>query len=157
MGRTGLPRTRHIRHRRFERISRQPNLTSFYTDEATDLQATGATTDFTAANATNLFTATAHGFVEGQGPMKVSNSGGSLPTGLATDARYWVIPTTVNTFQLCESLEAYRVGAVVEISDDGTGTQSIAFASDTASDIYNINRQGTRPVVIANATDVDDI
>lgn len=76
---------------------------------------------FTATNATNLFTASGHQFVEDQ-KVRVSNSGGALPSGLSTGTDYYVLNATTDTFQLSAS----RGGSAVSISDDGTGTHTIA-------------------------------
>src|SRR5580704_14577192 len=45
---------------------------------------------FTASDVSSEFTATAHGLNTGDGPVQVSNSGGSLPSGLVASTNYWV-------------------------------------------------------------------
>lgn len=85
---------------------------------------------FTAANATEIFTAVAHGLLTGDGPLQVSNSGGGLPTGLTAATNYWVIKIDADTFYLATSLALAMAGTNLAITGDGTGTQTI---SDTAS------------------------
>jgi hypothetical protein len=80
---------------------------------------------FTAANATEIFTAAAHGLNTGDGPVRVSNSGGALPTGLAAGTDYWVIKIDANTFFLATSLANALAGTNLLISTDGTGTQTL--------------------------------
>lgn len=87
---------------------------------------------FTAANATEIFTASAHTLVTGDGPFQVSNSGGALPTGLLAATDYWPIVLTSSTFKLATSLANALAGTNLLISDDGTGTQTLA---DTASTV----------------------
>lgn len=85
---------------------------------------------FTATHGTEMFTATAHGLQTGDGPVRVSNSGGALPTGLSAGTDYYVIKSTADDFQLASSLANAYAGTAVAISDNGTGTHTL---SDTAS------------------------
>lgn len=85
---------------------------------------------FTAASGTDLLTATAHGLETGDGPIRVSNSGGALPTGLAAATDYWVIKVSADTFKLATSLTNAYAGTAIDITADGSGTQTL---SDTAS------------------------
>jgi hypothetical protein len=86
---------------------------------------------FTAVNATEVFTSTAHGFKNGDGPLQVSNSGGALPAGLAALTDYYVILIDANTFKLATTLANALLGTNLLISTDGTGTQSIASTANT--------------------------
>jgi hypothetical protein len=90
-----------------------------------------ADTVFTAANATETFTAAAHGFVTGDGPVQVSNAGGALPTGLTAATDYWIIRVTANTFKLATSLANALAGTNLLISTDGTGVQTLADVAST--------------------------
>ena len=76
--------------------------------------------DFTAANATEIFTLNGHGLSD-KDIVNVANAGGALPAGITANTLYYIITATTNTFQL--SLTSG--GAVVAITTDGTGTQSI--------------------------------
>jgi hypothetical protein len=87
---------------------------------------------FTATNATELFTSAAHGMSTGDGPFRVSNSGGALPTGLSVDTDYWIIADVangvadpVNTYQMATSRANALAGTELLITSDGTGTQTL--------------------------------
>jgi hypothetical protein len=80
---------------------------------------------FTAANSGDVMTSVAHGMETGAGPYRVSNSGGALPTGLATDTNYWIIKLTVDTYQYAASLADAIAETEVVISTDGTGTHTL--------------------------------
>lgn len=80
---------------------------------------------FTTTHASETFTSTAHGMETGDGPYRVSNSGGGLPAGIAVDTDYWIIKLTADTYQLA----ATRADALAEtellITSDGTGTHTL--------------------------------
>ena len=99
---------------------------------------------FTAANATEIFTAVAHGLLTGDGPFQVSNSGGGLPTGLTAATDYYIIKIDADTFYLAASRALAYVGTAVAITCDGTGTQTISDTADTV-----------RPIVVASGIDTD--
>lgn len=94
---------------------------------------------FTAANATEIFTATAHGLLTGDGPVQVSNSGGALPAGLTAATDYYVIKIDANTFYLATTRSNAYAGTNLLISGDGTGTQTIAAIAATV-----------RPLIVAS-------
>lgn len=52
---------------------------------------------------TETITETAHGMATGDGPYRVSNAGGALPTGLTADTDYWIIKLTADTYQFASS------------------------------------------------------
>lgn len=99
---------------------------------------------FTAANASEIFTAVAHGLLTGDGPFNVSNSGGALPTGLAAVTDYWVIKIDADTFYLATSLANANAGTHLSISTDGTGVQTI-------SDLAGTKRPSSAFTVTADA------
>lgn len=77
---------------------------------------------FTADNTTNTFaTAEEHHFALDQ-KVRVSNSGGALPTGLSAGTDYYISSPEASSFQL----SATRGGSAVSISDDGSGTHTVA-------------------------------
>jgi hypothetical protein len=80
---------------------------------------TPATKVFTYANAADVCTSNAHGLLNGQ-KGRLTNSGGALPTGLATGTDYFLVNVAANTFQLSLTLG----GAVVNATGDGTGTHT---------------------------------
>jgi len=88
---------------------------------------------FTADSTTDHLTATAHGLNTGDGPVQVSNSGGGLPGGLATSTNYWVIKIDANTFELATSLANALAGTQIDITTNGTGTQTVLHQTTTAS------------------------
>lgn len=79
---------------------------------------------------TNVLTSVANGFNLGDGPVRVSNSGGALPTGLAVDTNYWLIPVTADTFSFASSKANALASTAVSLSGDGTGTQTIRRAEN---------------------------
>lgn len=95
-----------------------------------------ATKTFTAANATDLLTATAHGLLAGQ-KCRLTNSGGALPAGLAANTDYWLVTVTANTFQLATT----KGGAPVNFTSDGTGTHTLWPVADyvTLDDDLNLS------------------
>lgn len=86
--------------------------------------------DFTAVHGTETFTAVAHGLKTGDGPIRLTNSGGALPAGLSTGTDYWIIRIDADTFYLAASLEDALENTKVTITDNGTGTHTL---SDTTS------------------------
>jgi hypothetical protein len=83
---------------------------------------TPATKTATIANATDIWTSTAHGLLVDQ-KVRLTNSGGALPTGFLPFTDYWVIAANLaaNTFQLSAS----KGGATVNATTDGTGTHTV--------------------------------
>lgn len=84
---------------------------------------------FTATSGTpGSLTATAHGLQTGDGPVRVSNSGGGLPGGLAAGTDYWVIVVDANTLRLAvDRTNTLRAAPLpVTITSNGTGTQTLS-------------------------------
>lgn len=75
---------------------------------------------FTSTNGTNLINFTAHGFVTGEGPLRVEEGNTDLPSGLAESTDYWVIFSTANAFKFAASPTDAAAGTEVAIADDGT-------------------------------------
>lgn len=51
-----------------------------------------------------------HGYETGDGPLRLSNSGGALPTGLAIDTDYWIVKVDDDNFALAASMgDALRI------------------------------------------------
>ncbi len=86
---------------------------------------------FTADNATEIFTHTAHGLETGDGPIRVA-SDTTLPAGLTAGTDYWVIYVTDNTFKLATTRALALAGTNLLISTNGTGVHTL---SDTASTV----------------------
>lgn len=85
---------------------------------------------FTAEADDDTLTKVAHTLKTGDGPVRVSNGGGALPAGLVAATDYWVIRVDADNFMLATSLANAIAGTQIDITTDGTGTQTL---SDTAS------------------------
>src|SRR5262245_55292209 len=94
----------------------------------TDLK--GAT--FTATNGTDTFTKNSHGLVAGD-RIQVQNSGGGLPAGMSAATDYYVISSglTTNDFKVSTT----EGGGTINITTDGTGTQSFSFVEHIVADV----------------------
>lgn len=84
---------------------------------------------FTADNTNEQLTKTTHGLETGDGPINVSNAGGALPTGLAAATAYYVIKVDANTLKLATSLSNAYAGTAINLTTNGTGTQTLAAAT----------------------------
>lgn len=87
---------------------------------------------FTANATTDLLTATAHPTKTGDGPVNVSNTGGSLPGGLAAATNYWTIFDTTNTLKLARSFAEAMSGVAIDITSAGSGTNTLSATGTTA-------------------------
>lgn len=86
----------------------------------TDSHAGNSIGTFTVVAATDVITLTAHGLKVGD-VVRVA-SGTTLPAGLSASTDYWVLTVpSVDTL----TLSASRGGAVVDITDTGTGTHTM--------------------------------
>jgi len=74
-----------------------------------------------------------HTLLTGDGPFQVSNSGGALPAGLVALTDYWFIRTGANTGKLATSLANALAGTAIDLTTDGTGTQTMADTVSTVS------------------------
>lgn len=75
---------------------------------------------FTAVAATDVLTEVGNSLADGNS-VRVSNSGGALPAPLAANTTYFVRDKSGDTFKLAATLG----GAAIDITTDGTGTNSI--------------------------------
>jgi hypothetical protein len=85
---------------------------------------------FTAEADDDTATSVGHGLLTGDGPIRVANSGGALPTGISAATDYWIIKVTDDTFQFAATKALALAGTELTLDDDGTGTQTL---SDTTS------------------------
>lgn len=75
-------------------------------------------------NASDLFTVSGgHGLVQGQ-KIRFTNSGGGLPSGISAGVDYWVIYINSTTFKVASTPFAATAGTPVNLTTDGTGTQT---------------------------------
>lgn len=94
---------------------------------ATDISYT-ALADITVSGVTNgsdLFTAVAHGMATGDGPYRLTNSGGGLPAGSAVDTNYWIIRLSADTFSIATSYADAIALTAVNLTTDGTGVHTL--------------------------------
>lgn len=81
---------------------------------------------FTADSTTDRIALTGHGRSQGDGPFRVSNSGGALPGGLASATDYWISSVIdADHFLVATSFVGAMNGIFVDITTNGTGTQTI--------------------------------
>lgn len=150
-------RPRYVKRRTYDRLRHAgSNLKQFLVAMGTKFMGTATLQTFTADNATNVFTCVGHGLVTGKGPVLVSNVGGALPTGLVASTWYWPIVIDADTFRLATTRANSAFGTAVDISDDGSGTNSIRYAAN-AEAIMERLRQGTPYEVVRAETDIDDL
>jgi hypothetical protein len=98
---------------------------------------------FTAANATEICTATAHGLLTGDGPVRLTTTT-TLPAGLSLATDYYIIKIDANTFYFAASRALAFIGTAVTFTDDGTGTHTL---TGTAS--------SRRPALMASGVNTD--
>lgn len=103
-----------------------------------------AATTFTTTHASEYVNITAHGLQTGDGPVRLTNSGGALPAGFALATDYYVIVVDANTLQLASTRANAFGGTAVTISGDGTGTHTLTGYTGCR-----------RPVVAATIFDTD--
>lgn len=72
---------------------------------------------------TDTITVVAHGYALGL-KVQISNPG-TLPTGISASTDYFVIPLTVDTFQLASSLVLANAGTQIDITAAGAGTNTV--------------------------------
>lgn len=75
---------------------------------------------FTTTNATNHIDLTAHGFLTGDGPIRLEEGNGDLPDGYAEDTDYWVVKVDADDFKVATTYANAIAGTAVAIADDGT-------------------------------------
>ncbi|MCC6425635.1 MAG: hypothetical protein IT435_02320 [Phycisphaerales bacterium] len=93
--------------------------------------------DFTSGDVTitdGLLTSADHGKDTGFGPVRLTNSGGALPAGLAGSTDYWMIVVSSSTFRLATSKANALAGVAVEVQDAGSGTHSMRATMQTVAD-----------------------
>lgn len=90
---------------------------------------------------TDEFTLTAHTFYTGQ-LCRIATSN-ALPTGLEADTDYWIIVVDDNTVQLAASYEDALAETAIDITDAGTGNQTIT-GCDLCATYRMAHLQGTQ-------------
>ena len=151
-------RARYVRQRAFSRLRHGTTniLRSFLTAQGTRLTASATARTCTFANATDIITSTAHGFLTAKGPIVFSNSGGALPAGISANTPYYPIRIDANTFRIATTRARASAGTFVDFTTDGTGTNTAAYQS-TASAFLERLRQRIKPRTIRAASDIDNL
>lgn len=80
---------------------------------------------FTADSTTDIITITAGTLPNTGTAVKVSNSGGALPTGLSANTNYFVIKLSSTTMKLATTRALANAGTAIDITGNGSGTNTI--------------------------------
>jgi hypothetical protein len=94
--------------------------------------------------AANTLTKTAHGLLTGDGPVRLTTTGGA-PGGLAVATDYWVIRLDADTVQLAATFEASLALTPIDITSAGTGTHAIVDTPTTRRVGQEVLREHTAP------------
>lgn len=87
----------------------------------------GSACPFTVNTTTNVVTAPGHALIAAD-PVRLSNSGGALPGGLAVDTDYYPVNILGSTLQLA----ATAGGTAIDITSAGTGVHFLGLVPKTA-------------------------
>ncbi len=112
---------------------------------------------------TEALTVTAHGLATGSKPLRALNSGGALPTGLASNVLYWPIVVDANTIKLATTRANAAAGTAVDITGAGSGTNTLrvmrteSFTSLSMADAAHnyVERKVNGKSVRVTVTDLD--
>ena len=117
---------------------------------------------FTASSSSGLLiTSAGHGLIDTQ-VIIVSNSGGTLPTGLAVGDEYYVRDKTTNTFKLALS----SGGTAIAYTNAGSGTHSwetnvhkliVTLSRNGNSDLYEFNRLKRKVIRLTTHRAIDTV
>lgn len=113
-------------HSSLDRTAQSKFVWRFKETSASDWEGQWGTTTFgaTATIATSLFSSTAHGLQTGD-RFKVSTNGGTLPTGITLNTRYYAIYINANTFYAAASYNNAIAGTKITFSGSSSGTHTI--------------------------------
>jgi hypothetical protein len=106
---------------------------------------------FTAANATDLLTFSGWD-IQSFMCCQVSNSGGGLPAGLSAATNYFTIRQSATTIKLASSMANAIAGTAIDITSDGTGTQTLTMVLDRSSSGAGVQAFSTPSVVLGAGT-----
>ncbi len=79
----------------------------------------------------NTATLTAHAYLTGDGPVRLTTSGSLAGTGLAVATDYWLIKSATDTVKFALSLADAIAGTAIDLLGSGTGTHTIVDTADT--------------------------
>lgn len=69
---------------------------------------------------------TSHAYVTGDGPVRIANTGGALPGGLAAATDYWIIVVNSGSIGLADSLFNALNSKKIDLTSAGSGTHTIS-------------------------------
>lgn len=99
----------------------------------------------TADSTTDELHHTAHGWNTGDGPIQFTNSGGALPAGIVAVTDYFVVKFDADNFQIATSRANALAGTIVDITTNGTGTQTATPTAGALSPILPFLVTGSAP------------
>ena len=105
------------------------DLQGYYRLSTTNVTGTGSRTlinsnTFTASSSSGLLLTYTNDFNTFT-KVRVTNSGGGLPTGLAIDTDYYLVRVSATTARVATSLANAIAGTVIAYTDGGTGTHTL--------------------------------
>lgn len=109
---------------------------------------------FTADHTTSQFTHAAHSLETGDGPVRLSNTGGALPSGLVPGVDVYAIKVDANTFKIAASRDCALEGLQIDFLDNGTGTQTLQHQSGTTR-VTDVT--ASRVLSVGGATTLHDV
>lgn len=80
---------------------------------------------FTTTYASDHIDLTAHGYYNGEGPIRLEEGNSDLPLGYAEDVDYYVIRVDADNFQLALTYDLAIAGTQVALTNDGTAANYI--------------------------------
>jgi len=113
--------------------------------------ATLQATTFTADSATDVITHAAYD-IASFSRVRLTNSGGALPTGLSAGVDYWTVAVTATTSRLATSFANAIAGVTVDFSTNGTGTHTITVGLPRYTDGAGVQAFTTVTTVLGAGT-----
>jgi hypothetical protein len=115
------------------------DLQGYYRMATTNVTGTGSrvlinSNTFTASSSSGLLMTYANDF-NTYTKVRVENSGGALPTGLAINTDYWTVRASATTARVATSLANAIAGTVIAFTDAGTGTHTFRIQQRTDNGI----------------------
>lgn len=94
---------------------------------------------FTASAATDIMTLNSTNTPPTGTAVKVSNSGGALPAGLVANTNYFIINVSSSTFKLATTRALANAGTAIDLTTNGTGTQTVVTVNPGTINHYAID------------------
>ena len=113
---------------------------------------TNTTQTFTASASTDVLTLTTNlDNLRRGNVVRVSNSGGALPTGLSAGTDYYVIPVSELGLKLATSYANALAGTAIDITGAGSGTQTLTLRSEARYTVAGIVQDSDQPADVLRA------